>query len=169
MKFEWDPEKNEWLKRERGVSFEQILFHLSKGDVWKVANHPNQQKYPGQKIYFVVMDEYVYLVPYVERKNEIFSKTIIPAEKQPEILKTRQKSNPMKLDKEEKQLLEAYEKRKVEARKPSRNELERITSAAQNTFKKDRRITIHLYDHDFQGFKNKRWNWAFPTKRSFPG
>ena len=51
MKYEWNPEKNEWLKKEREISFEEVVFHLSQGDVWKVADHPDQKKYPGQKIY----------------------------------------------------------------------------------------------------------------------
>ena len=81
IKFEWNPKKNEWLKQERNISFEQILFHMSEGDVWKVADHPNQEKYPNQKIYFVVINDYIYLVPYVKHENEIFLKTIIPSRK----------------------------------------------------------------------------------------
>jgi uncharacterized DUF497 family protein len=79
MKFEWSHEKNEWLKKYRKISFEDIIFHLSQGDVWKIADHPNQDKYPRQKIYFVVIDEYVYLVPHVPLPNCIFLKTIIPS------------------------------------------------------------------------------------------
>jgi uncharacterized DUF497 family protein len=81
MRYDWNPGKNEQLKRERGVSFEQILFHLSEGSVWKVADHPDQGKYPGQRIYFVNMDEYIYLVPYVIEKDDVFLKTIIPSRK----------------------------------------------------------------------------------------
>jgi uncharacterized DUF497 family protein len=81
MKYEWNPEKNEWLKKERGISFEQVIFHLSQGDVWKIADHPNQEKYPGQKIYFVVIDKYIYLVPYKREREQIFLKTIIPSRK----------------------------------------------------------------------------------------
>ena len=81
MKYEWNPEKNEWLKKERGVSFEQVIFHLSQGDLWKVADHPDQRKYPGQKIYFVIIDNYIYLVPYLREKEQIFLKTIIPSRK----------------------------------------------------------------------------------------
>ncbi|VGO18276.1 BrnT family toxin [Pontiella sulfatireligans] len=81
MRYEWNPEKNEQLKRERGVSFEQVLFHLSEGAVWKVADHPNQKKYPGQRIYFVNIDEYIYIVPYVIGKDCVFLKTIIPSRK----------------------------------------------------------------------------------------
>ncbi len=81
MRYEWDPEKNEWLKCERNISFEQILFHLSEGDLWKVSDHPNQSKFPGQRIYFIAVDGYIYLVPHVAHKDHVFLKTIIPSRK----------------------------------------------------------------------------------------
>ncbi len=81
MRYEWNPDKNEWLKRERNVSFEDIVFHLSEGDIWKVADHPNQSDYPGQRIYFVIVDGYIYMVPHVIEKDHIFLKTIIPSRK----------------------------------------------------------------------------------------
>ena len=81
MRFEWDPEKNEWLKENRGLSFEEIIFHLSKGDLWKVADHPDQEKYPGQKLYFVVVNSYIYIVPVVKEEEYILLKTIIPSRK----------------------------------------------------------------------------------------
>ena len=81
MKFEWDPEKNEWLKEKRGISFEKIVFHLSQGDLWKVSDHPDLEKYPDQRIYFVIVDGYIYLVPNVKEEKGIFLKTIIPSRK----------------------------------------------------------------------------------------
>lgn len=81
MRYEWDSEKNEWLKAERDISFEKILFHLARGDVWKLADHPYQENYPGQRIYFVLVEEYIYLVPHVVEKDYIFLKTIIPSRK----------------------------------------------------------------------------------------
>ena len=72
MKYDWNPEKNEWLKKERKVSFEDVVFHLSQGDVWKVADHPDQQRYPEQKIYFVIIEDYIYLVPHILKKEYIF-------------------------------------------------------------------------------------------------
>ena len=81
MQYEWNPEKNELLKKERKISFEQIIFHLLQGDVWRIADHPDQKNYPGQKIYFVIIDDYIYLVPYLVSKDRIFLKTIIPSRK----------------------------------------------------------------------------------------
>lgn len=81
MKFEWNPEKNEWLKRERKISFEDVAFHLSQGDVWRISEHPDQKTYPGQWIYFVIVNDYIYLVPYQQAPDSIFLKTIIPSRK----------------------------------------------------------------------------------------
>jgi uncharacterized DUF497 family protein len=81
MKYEWDPQKNEWLKKERNISFEQVIFHLSQGDVWKIGDHPDQKKYPGQRIYFVIIEKYIYLVPHIYEAEYIFLKTIIPHRK----------------------------------------------------------------------------------------
>lgn len=79
--FAWSAEKNELLKKERGISFEDFLFHLDAGDVFDVIVHPNQKKYPGQMVYVVAIEEYVYLVPFMESEDEVFLKTIIPSRK----------------------------------------------------------------------------------------
>ena len=81
MRYEWSPEKNEWLKKERRISFEQIVFHLSQGDVWKTSDHPDKEQYPGQKIYFVNVEGYIYLVPHMIADGYVFLKTIIPSRK----------------------------------------------------------------------------------------
>jgi uncharacterized DUF497 family protein len=85
--FAWDGEKNLWLKRERGVSFEEVLFHIKAGDLLEVLDHPNPSRYPGQMIYVVLIDGYVYLVPFVESDDEIFLKTIIPSRKATRLFK----------------------------------------------------------------------------------
>ncbi len=90
MRFEWNPEKNERLKKERNISFEQVIFHLSKGDIWEIAGHPDQKKYPGQKIYFVIIENYIYAVPHIIEKEYIFLKTIIPSRKATKMYKDEQ-------------------------------------------------------------------------------
>jgi hypothetical protein len=44
----WNAEKNARLKADRGISFEDVLFHILAGDVLDTVDHPNQQRYPGQ-------------------------------------------------------------------------------------------------------------------------
>jgi uncharacterized DUF497 family protein len=79
--FLWDNEKNDILKKTRGVCFEQIVLRMEKGDILDLIEHPNQERYPGQKIALIEIDDYVYLVPYVQRGEELFLKTIIPSRK----------------------------------------------------------------------------------------
>ncbi len=79
--FRWDNDKNERLKNDRGVCFEQVVILMEKGEILDTIEHPNQNKYPGQKIAMAVIEDYVYLVPYVENNDEIFLKTIIPSRK----------------------------------------------------------------------------------------
>lgn len=77
----WNPEKNTLLKAQRGVSFEDVVFHMMAGDILETIEHPNQERYPGQQIHVVAVEDYVYLVPFVESEEEVFLKTIIPSRK----------------------------------------------------------------------------------------
>ena len=79
--YKWDFQKNEKLKVERGISFEQIVMHIERGDVLDLVAHPNQKKYPEQQIIVVEINEYAYLVPFVESLEGKFLKTIIPSRK----------------------------------------------------------------------------------------
>ena len=79
--FSWNEEKNELLKSERQVAFEDIVFYIEMGFLLDVLEHPNQEKYKGQKIFVVQIDDYVYLVPFMEDHREVFLKTIIPSRK----------------------------------------------------------------------------------------
>ena len=79
--FSWNEEKNEVLRTERQVSFEDVVFFIDQGFLLDVLEHPNQKKYKGQKIFVVQMDDYAYLIPFIEDEREIFLKTIIPSRK----------------------------------------------------------------------------------------
>lgn len=79
--FSWSDEKNELLKAERQISFEDVVFYIAQGFLLDVLEHPNQDRYEGQKIFVVEIEEYAYLVPFVEDEREIFLKTIIPSRK----------------------------------------------------------------------------------------
>jgi uncharacterized DUF497 family protein len=77
----WNTEKSLALKESRGICFEDVVFHIEKGDILDDYQHPNQEKYVGQRIMVVAFNNYAYLVPYVEDKDEVFLKTIIPSRK----------------------------------------------------------------------------------------
>jgi hypothetical protein len=79
--FSWNEEKNDLLKKERQISFEDVVFYIAQGFLLDVLEHPNQEKYQGQRIFVVEIDDYAYLVPFIEDEREIFLKTIIPSRK----------------------------------------------------------------------------------------
>lgn len=79
--FAWNADKNEQLKAERGVSFEEAVFHIENGDLLDEVAHPNQEKYPHQRMFIVRIGKYAYLVPFVQSGNEVFLKTIVPNRK----------------------------------------------------------------------------------------
>lgn len=79
--YQWSSAKNEQLKAERGLSFEQMVMHIEGGDLLAVSEHPNQARYPGQQILVVRVGNYAYLVPFVKSDEGRFLKTIIPSRK----------------------------------------------------------------------------------------
>jgi uncharacterized DUF497 family protein len=79
--FIWNSDKNEQLKKERDISFEQIVIQIEEGKLHDILEHPNQEKYENQKIFVVELNEYIHLVPFVEDKEYVFLKTIIPSRK----------------------------------------------------------------------------------------
>lgn len=79
--YDWDSDKNKMLISSRGVSFEEVVAILESGDVLDVIEHPNREKYGHQQMYILEINGYVYLVPFVQGKNKIFLKTIIPNRK----------------------------------------------------------------------------------------
>ncbi|WP_419943494.1 BrnT family toxin [Candidatus Palauibacter sp.] len=80
--FDWNLEKNRQLAEQRGVSFERVISAIERGGLVDVLEHPNQERYPGQMIYVVDVDRYLYLVPFVVTEDGTrFLKTIIPSRK----------------------------------------------------------------------------------------
>ena len=79
--YAWNLEKNEELIKERGISFERIIQHIENERILDIIKHPNTSKYPNQRMFILEIDNYAYLVPFVENDSEIFLKTIIPSRK----------------------------------------------------------------------------------------
>ena len=79
--FDWDDAKNAKLRAERGIGFEDVVFHIERGDLLDILEHPNPDRYAGQRIFVVRREDYVYLVPFVEDEHTVFLKTIIPSRK----------------------------------------------------------------------------------------
>jgi uncharacterized DUF497 family protein len=79
--FDWDDAKNAKLRKERGIGFEDVVFHTERGDLLDTFEHPNPSRHPGQRIFVVRREDYVYLVPFVEDEHTVFLKMIIPSRK----------------------------------------------------------------------------------------
>ena len=82
VRLDWNTDKNRRLVEQRAISFEVVASSIENGEFLDVYDHPNQERYPGQFIYVVEIDDYVYLVPFVLADDGTqFLKTIIPSRK----------------------------------------------------------------------------------------
>ena len=77
--FAWDKDKNDKLTGERSISFEEIQVAMADGKLLDILNHPNQKRYPKQRMFVVEIEDYVYIVPFAEGDEKIFLKTIYPS------------------------------------------------------------------------------------------
>ena len=79
MKFlNWNTEKNESIKRERGISFEEIAFLIEAEQVIGIEGNPSNC---NQKIFVFNIDNYAVVVPFVENERDFFLKTAFPSRK----------------------------------------------------------------------------------------
>ena len=74
----WNSEKNEILKRERGISFEEIAYLIESGQIIGIEENPGRS---NQKMYILEIENYAFIVPFVEKDKEIFLKTAFPSRK----------------------------------------------------------------------------------------
>ena len=79
--FRWNHAKNDELKVERGISFEEVVLAIEAGGLLDVVRHPNSGKYPNQFVFIVALDGYVLLVVFVEEPEYYFLETVIPSRK----------------------------------------------------------------------------------------
>lgn len=77
--FDWNNDKNNKLKTERDIGFEDCLIAIEEGKILDIIKHKDKKKYPNQKIFIININNYAYLVPFVEDEEKIFLKTIIPS------------------------------------------------------------------------------------------
>ncbi|HUD07412.1 MAG TPA: BrnT family toxin [Candidatus Saccharimonadales bacterium] len=80
-RLDWNEAKNAWLRIERGISFEDVQTAIDEGKLLDNVAHPNQRHYHGQRILIVVIENYVFLVPFIEDNDKLFLKTIYPSRK----------------------------------------------------------------------------------------
>ncbi len=80
--FDWSTEKNQRLIEQRGISFESVVAAIEQGGLVDVLEHPNQDRYPGQRMYIVNLNDFAYVVPFVvQTDGKHFLKTVVPSRK----------------------------------------------------------------------------------------
>jgi uncharacterized DUF497 family protein len=90
--FRWNEDKNKQLQQERSISFEEVISHIEQGGLLDILEHPNRDKYQNQQIYVVSINQYIYLVPFIDNGNELFLKTIFPSRKYTKLYLNREHS-----------------------------------------------------------------------------
>ncbi len=78
-RFVFSEEKNLWLQSERNISFEEIINYIESGDAVDLVDHPNQHDYPGQKLYYVMIENYIWVIPHQHTNGKILLKTAFPS------------------------------------------------------------------------------------------
>jgi uncharacterized DUF497 family protein len=79
--YAWNSDKNEQIRKERGISFQEIVLNIQLGHEAGIFEHPNQDRHHGQKVSVVLVESHAFLVLFVGSEDEIFLKTIIPSGK----------------------------------------------------------------------------------------
>lgn len=99
--FCWDETKNELLKLTRGISFDEVVESIAEAGLLWISEHPRPERYPGQKLFAVLIRDYVCIVPYQETEKEIILKTIFPSRKATrDYRKSRERHEKQKTSKE---------------------------------------------------------------------
>ena len=81
MIYSWDEAKNRYLSLNRNISFERILVALEEGDILQVLQNPNQDRYKGQKVYILNIDNYAWVVPFRDEEDKRILITAYPSRK----------------------------------------------------------------------------------------
>ena len=151
--FAWDDAKNAKLRADRGIGFEDIVFHIERGDLLDILERPNPVRYAGQRIFVVRREDYVYLVPFVEDEHTVFLKTISRAGRPRSCTSVR--CLTMKFDADEKELLESVERGEWKSATGGKRERTRYSRYAKATFRKDRRLNIRLSSKDLEAIQKR--------------
>ncbi len=160
----FDPEKNAWLLRERGISFERIIALIEDGKLIHVLEHPDKAKYPNQLLYEVDVDGYVYIIPVVRQGRTLFLKTIYPSRKATK-KRMRGRAGMKKTkyhDDEENELVAAYARGEFRPVKDQKREKQAAVQAAKRYLRKDARINIRLSSADLEMLKQRAAEEGLP-------
>ncbi len=80
MKIKWSKRKNEFLKKTRNISFEQVEEKIANNEILDRFIHPDQNKYPGQYVIVIEFDNYAYIVQFdIDEDGDYLLRTVIPS------------------------------------------------------------------------------------------
>lgn len=86
---DWSVEKNEKLKMERGITYDEVMDRIIGDGLLTIWDNPNKAKYAHQHMFVVELKSYVFLVPHVEERDKIFLKTVFPSRKYTKIYRQK--------------------------------------------------------------------------------
>jgi hypothetical protein len=75
----WDHAKSKQLRHQYGIGFEEVIIALEQEKLLDDRKHPNTQQYGHQRQLVLQIDDYVYVVPYINDTNHYFLKTLFPS------------------------------------------------------------------------------------------
>ena len=70
MEYEWNPKKNEKIKAEHGISFDQVVELIGKNFLLDIIVNPSK-KYKGQRVFLIQRGDSVFMVPFERRNKKI--------------------------------------------------------------------------------------------------
>jgi len=165
----WNPAKNEILKEQRGVDFNDVLIAIMENRVLDVVTHMNKDKYPNQRMMIIAIDNYIYVVPFVtDGDKTIFLKTIYPGVGQRCIILIKRRDQTMKknkfdyIDSEEKEVMESFDKGEFVSVKDKDKVIRELKASAKNTIAKTRLVSIRLSEKDLVKIKAKSIETGIP-------
>lgn len=87
MYFDWNEEKNQQIKKQRGICFEDFIQAFEDDKVLDILEHHDKERYPNQKLFVVEINKYIHYIPFVKDDEKYFLKNIIPSRKLNKIYK----------------------------------------------------------------------------------
>jgi len=76
--FKWSEEKDQWLRENRGISFQEVSAAVLGDELVEVLENPSRR---GQQVFLVRLSGYVWVVPFVMEGETVFLKTAYPSRK----------------------------------------------------------------------------------------
>ena len=76
---QWNEDKNKWLMRERGISFQEIADTILRGEYIDILENPTRS---NQDIFILHIHSYTWVVPFViDERESIYLITAFPSRK----------------------------------------------------------------------------------------